>query len=85
MALTILIKCCEFIEHSKPNNLTLSGFIEKFPEGKKIRCIHYFYHSKLMTLCTIQTKKLLFLNDQISSMHKIGTKLIMKQNHEAST
>ena len=36
MALTIFIKYCEFIENSTPNNLTLSDFIGKFPEVKKI-------------------------------------------------
>ena len=35
MALTIFIKFCEFIEQSKPNNLTLSDFIAKFPEEEK--------------------------------------------------
>ena len=29
MALTILIKFCGFIVHSKPNNMTLSAFLEK--------------------------------------------------------
>ena len=35
MDLTIFIKFCGFIEHSKSNNLILSDFIGKFPEGKK--------------------------------------------------
>ena len=36
MAFTIFIKFCEFIEHSKPNNFTLSDFIKKFLNGKEI-------------------------------------------------
>ena len=35
MALTILIKFCGFIVHSKPNNMTLSAFPEKIPETGK--------------------------------------------------
>ena len=35
-ALTILIQFCGFIEHSKPNNMTLSVFPEKIPEIRKI-------------------------------------------------
>ena len=35
MAITILIKFCEFIEYSKPNNVTLSAFPEKIPETRK--------------------------------------------------
>ena len=34
MALTILIKCCGFIVHSKPNNMTLSAFPGKIPETR---------------------------------------------------
>ena len=33
MALTILIKFCEFIVHSKPNNTRLSAFPRKFPKA----------------------------------------------------
>ena len=36
MALTILIKFCVFIVHSKPNNMTLSAFTGKIPESGKI-------------------------------------------------
>ena len=35
MAVTIFIKFCGFIDHYKPNNLTLSEFTGKFPVGKK--------------------------------------------------
>ena len=35
MALTILIKFCGFIVHSKSNNMTLSAFPEKIPETEK--------------------------------------------------
>ena len=35
MAQTILIKFCTFIEHSKPNNMTLSAFPGKIPETEK--------------------------------------------------
>ena len=36
MALTILIKFCEFIVHSKSNNMTLPAFPGKIPETGKI-------------------------------------------------
>ena len=36
MALTILIKLCGFIVHSKTNNMTLSAFLGKIPETRKI-------------------------------------------------
>ena len=36
MALTILIKFCGFIVHSKPKNMTLSVFPGKIPETRKI-------------------------------------------------
>ena len=36
MAPTILTKFCGFIEHSRPNNMTLSAFPEKIPETRKI-------------------------------------------------
>ena len=36
MAPTIFIKFCEFIVHSKPNNMTLSAFPGKIPETRKI-------------------------------------------------
>ena len=42
MTLTIFIKFCVFIEHFKPNSLTLSNVIGKFPEGKKIIIISLF-------------------------------------------
>ena len=35
MAAKIVINFCGFVEHSKPNNMTLSDFIGTFPEGKK--------------------------------------------------
>ena len=35
-AVTILIKFCEFIVHSKPNNVTLSAFPGKIPETRKM-------------------------------------------------
>ena len=35
MALTILIKFCDFIVHSKPNNMTLSTFPGKISETRK--------------------------------------------------
>ena len=36
MASTISIKFCEFLVHSKPNNMTLSALPEKIPETRKI-------------------------------------------------
>ena len=36
MALTILIKFCGFIVHSKPNNMTLSAFPGEIPATRKI-------------------------------------------------
>ena len=36
MALTILIKFCGFIVHSKPNDMTLSDFPGNIPETRKI-------------------------------------------------
>ena len=36
MAPTILIKFCGLIEHSKPNNMTLTAFPGKIPETRKI-------------------------------------------------
>ena len=36
MAPAILIKFCEFIAHSKSNNMTLSDFRGKIPETRKI-------------------------------------------------
>ena len=36
MALTFFIKFCGFIEHSKPNNMTLSAFPGKILETRKI-------------------------------------------------
>ena len=36
MAVTILIKFCGFIEHSKPNNMTLSAFPEKSLKPEKV-------------------------------------------------
>ena len=36
MVPTIFIKVCEFIVHSKPNNMTLSGFPGKITETRKI-------------------------------------------------
>ena len=36
MAITILYKFCEFIVHSKPNNITLSAFPGKILETRKI-------------------------------------------------
>ena len=36
MALMIMFKFCEFIAHSKPNNMTLSAFPGKFHETRKI-------------------------------------------------
>ena len=36
MSKMILIKFCVFLEHSKPNNMTLSAFPEKIPETRKI-------------------------------------------------
>ena len=36
MVLTILIKFCGVIVHSKPNNMTLSAFPEKIPETRKM-------------------------------------------------
>ena len=36
MVLTVLIKFCAFIVHSKPNNMTLSPFAGKIPESRKI-------------------------------------------------
>ena len=36
MAQTILIKCCGFIVHSMPNNITLSAFPRKIPQTRKI-------------------------------------------------
>ena len=35
MAPTILFKFCGFIEHSKPNNMTLSIFSGKIPKTEK--------------------------------------------------
>ena len=35
MAETILIKCCGFLVHSKPNNMTLSAFPKKYLKLKK--------------------------------------------------
>ena len=36
MAPRILIKFCGFIVHPKPNNMTLSAFLGKIPENRKI-------------------------------------------------
>ena len=36
MAITILIKFCGFIVHSKPKNMTLAAFPAKIPETRKI-------------------------------------------------
>ena len=42
MAPTIFIKCCGFIVHSKPNNITLSAFPGKIPETWKIFLKFFF-------------------------------------------
>ena len=47
MNLTIFIKFCGFIEHSKANNC-LSDFIRKFPEGK----INFLYFAQGAILTT---------------------------------
>ena len=47
IALTIFIKFCQYIEHSKSKNFTLSDFTGKFPEVKK--SILYFASGAILT------------------------------------
>ena len=77
MALTIFIKFCGFIEHSKPNNFTLSDFIEKFLDGKKANFPVFFClgcntdHRKKSSLKSYWDHKLLIRESYIENSEMV--------------